>query len=231
MSGSVAEEIVERMRADGSGVVRESRSKGTHMSATAAERTTGLRTAKELWDEERRLAKPAPTRFRYTEEPTDAPSVMVRPLAGIEDAKQVWNTGLEFRDVILSDPACYDIIDGRKEMNRTGATRLALAFGLNIEESGVDEGRVELADSGDWDYRFRVRVRVSRGARFVDGIGSCRISEIPRFTREKGTAGSADYRPAKEVPLSQREHFALTKAATRAKKRAIEDILGGTESD
>ena len=31
--------------------------------------------------------------------------------------------------------------------------------------------------------------------------------------------------------LSRREHFALTKAWTRATKRAIADILGGTEAE
>ncbi len=170
---------------------------------------------------------------RYPEaaDPALPTELVVRPEVGIEDAKRIWNTLLEFRDVILSDPACYDIIEGSKEMNRVGATRLSVAFGLDIEERGIDEGRVELVDSGEWDYRFRVRVRVSKGGRFVDGVGSCRISEIPRFTREKGAPGAADYRPKKEVPFGQREHFALTKAWTRAAKRAIADILGGTEAD
>ena len=100
-------------------------------------------------------------------------------------------------------------------MNRTGATRLAVPFGLSIEERGIEEGRVELADEAAWDYRFRVRVRVSKGGRFVDGIGSCRLSEISE----------------KAGDLSRREHFALTKAWTRATKRAIADILGGTEAE
>jgi hypothetical protein len=45
--------------------------------------------------------------------------------------------------------------------------------------------------------------------------GSCRLSEI----NEK--AGN----------LFRREHYALTKAWTRATKRAIADILGGTEAE
>ena len=100
-------------------------------------------------------------------------------------------------------------------MNRTGATRLAVPFGLSIEEREVAEGPVRLDDSGDMDYRFRVKVRVSKGARFVDGIGSCRLSEIAE----------------KAGDLSRREHFAMTKAWTRATKRAIADLLGGTEAD
>jgi len=163
------------------------------------------------------LAKRSPAK-RYPVIETEAISVvptLIVPEVGIEAAKKLWNSYLDFRDVILSDPACYDEIEGRKEMNRTGATRLAVPFGLSIEEREVAEGPVQLADSGDMDYRFRVKVRVSKGARFVDGIGSCRLSEIA----------------AKAGDLSRREHFAMTKAWTRATKRAIADLLGGTEAD
>jgi len=156
--------------------------------------------------------------FRYPEErdePAVTEALVVRPELDLAQSKALWNAYLEFRDVILSDPACFDEISGRKEMNRTGATRLALPFGLSVEEKGVDEGAVQNAEDGTWDYRFRVRVRVSKGARFVDGIGSCRLSEID----------------PKAGDLSKREHFALTKAWTRASKRAIADILGGTEAD
>lgn len=156
-------------------------------------------------------------RHRYPEaaDPALTAELVVRPELSLEDAKRVWNAFLELRGVILSDPSCYDEIDGHREINRTGAMRLALPFGLSITEVGIEEGRVELADSGDYDYRYRVRVRVSKGARSVDGIGSCRLSEIG------GKAGDT----------SRREHFALTKAWTRAAKRAISDILGGNEAD
>ena len=146
--------------------------------------------------------------------PTDH-DLVVSPVIGLEQAKRIWNTFLEFRDTILDDPACYDEIEGVREMNRTGATRLAVPFGLSIEDRSIDEGRIELADEGSWDYRFRVRVRVSKGGRFVDGIGSCRLSEISE----------------KAGDLSRREHYALARAWTRATKRAIADILGGTEAE
>lgn len=175
---------------------------------------TPYKTAKQLHDEERGIA-PNPFRYPNDVDPAVAGALLVRSEASIEESKQIWNSFLELRDLILSDPACYDEIDGHKEMNRTGAMRLALPFGLSITEVGIEEGRVELADSGDFDYRYRVRIRVSKGARFVDGIGSCRLSEISE----------------KAGDLSRREHFALTKAWTRATKRAIADMLGGTESD
>jgi hypothetical protein len=140
-------------------------------------------------------------------------SALVMPEASLEQAKKIWNAYLDMRDAILSDPACYDDIDGSREMNRTGATRLALPFGLSIRQASLDERAVQDATDGSWDYRFVVTVTVSKGDRRVDGIGSCRLSEIP---------GKMD--------VSKREHFAMTKAWTRASKRAIADILGGTEA-
>lgn len=142
------------------------------------------------------------------------PVISIRPELGYKEAMDLYDQYLKFRDAILGDPACYDDIDGSREMNRTGATRLAVPFGLSIEMRSVEEGRVELADTHEFDYRYRVQVRVSKGSRFVDGIGSCRVSEIT----------------TKSANASQREHFALTKAWTRAAKRAIADILGGTEA-
>ena len=177
---------------------------------------SAFRTASELWNEERRHPTGTASSSRASEEPsppTTTTDLVVSPVIGLDQAKRIWNTFLEFRDVLLRDPACYDQIEGSREMNRTGATRLAVPIGLSIEERGIEEARVELADEASWDYRFRVRVRVSKGARFVDGIGSCRLSEISE----------------KAGDLSRREHFALTKAWTRATKRAIADILGGTD--
>ena len=138
-----------------------------------------------------------------------ASDLLVRPEVDIEAAKTVWKAYKDFRLYVLEDPECFDKIGDTKEMNRTGATRLAVPFGLSIEERAVEEALI-----GD-DRRFIVHVRVSKGRRFVDGVGTCRISEI---------------REGKDSSLSQREHFAYTKAWTRAVKRAIADILGGTEA-
>jgi hypothetical protein len=152
---------------------------------------------------------------------------LVRPEVGIEEAKKVWEAFKEFKTYLLSDKECYDEIEGSKEMNRTGATRLAIPFGLSIEERSIEETQF----SGEKDARFIVRVRVSKGARFVDAIGTARLSEIPEKTKEKGRPGEQNYRPPKDVTLGQREHFAYTRAWTRAAKRGIADLLGGTEAE
>ena len=154
------------------------------------------------------------------ETPVVLSEYVISPVMNLTQAKQLWNSFLELKGFLLEDPACYDEIAGSREMNRTGATRLATAFGLSIDTVAVEEGRVQEADTNDYDYRFIVRQRASRGARHADGIASCRLSEIPAVTKK-----------GEPVPYSQREHFALTKAATRATKRAIADLLGGAEPE
>ena len=146
--------------------------------------------------------------------------LVVAPEVSLEQAKKLWNEYLGFKNVILADPDCADDIAGHREMNRTGATRLATVFGLTVQITEVSEGRVENAETGEYDYRFLLRVRVGKGNRWVDGIASCRLEEIPDRTKK-----------GESVPYSQREHFALTKAQTRAVKRAIADLLGGTEAE
>lgn len=142
-------------------------------------------------------------------------SLFVRPEVTLAQAKETWNAYFEFKEFLLSDPICFDEIDGTKEMNRTGATRLAFPFGLSIRQKEIHESRVQLDDSGGFDYRFIVTVQVGKDGRWVDGIGSCRLSEIT----------------TKNIDDSKREHFALTRAWTRAAKRAIADILGGVEAE
>lgn len=167
--------------------------------------------------EDHRLANPVDYAI---EDPAVASALIVRPVMNLDQAKVVWNAYLDLKNFLLRDDACADDIGGSREMNRTGATRLATAFGISMATLEIQEGRVQEADSADYDYRFLVRVRASRGARFADGIASCRLSEIPDRTKK-----------GEPVPYSHREHFALTKADTRARKRAIADLLGGTEAE
>lgn len=134
---------------------------------------------------------------------------IVSPVMTVEEAAKGWDIYLRLKGMLLNDPNCYDVIEGSKEMNRTGATRLATAFGLSLDMTNMYEATI------DKDRRFIVRVRASRGARYADGVGSCRVSEITMKTASDG----------------KREHFALGTAYTRAAKRAIADILGGTEAE
>lgn len=139
------------------------------------------------------------------------PSV-VRPEIALEEARNMWDEYLRFKSVILADNNCADVIQGVRQLNRTGATRLATVFGISLEILGTHEAEIE------HDRRWVFRVRASKGSRYADGVGSCRISEIAA-------------KMGKGVEVGQLEHFALATASTRAMKRAIADLLGGTEAD
>jgi len=155
---------------------------------------------------------------RLPREPVTVEAYVVSPVVRLAQAKELWNAFFELKDFLLADPACADDLPGGRELNRTGASRLAFAFGLSKEVLRADE--TEVTTDGRPDHRFVYRVRVSRGARYSDSTASCRVSEIAATTKK-----------GEPVPYSQREHFAATKAETRAFKRAVADILGGTEAE
>ena len=148
----------------------------------------------------------------------------IRPVMSWDDAKETWNTFLELKRRLLEDGNCYDTIEGSKELNRTGATRLATAFGISEELVKIDE--VEIGK----DRRFAVRTRARWGARYADGIGVTRLSDFPEMTKERRTTDGRVI-PARPVPIGDREHFAIATAYTRGLKRAIADLLGGTEAE
>ena len=80
------------------------------------QRTEGspvFRTAAELRDEQRRLLGGVAGTPRGAEEPhaiATTTDLVVSPVIGLDQAKRIWNTFLQFRDAILRDPACYDQI-------------------------------------------------------------------------------------------------------------------------
>ena len=110
------------------------------MTAQASEGEPVFRTAAQLRDERRGLAARAAGLVVDTEERRPAPSpadLVVSPVIGLDQAKRSGNTCLLFRDAILRDPACCDEIDGTREMNRTGASRLAVPLGLSMVYRGI----------------------------------------------------------------------------------------------
>ncbi len=136
-----------------------------------------------------------------------AASLLVRPEVPIDQMVRVYNAYREFHRYVMSDPDCYDVIDGAKAMNRNGAVRLGVAFGLDIEILSSDS-----RDVGNDDALFVVRARAGKGARHVDAVGTSRLSEVSTKVKELGA----------------REHQARARAETRAVKRAIYGLLGGS---
>lgn len=103
------------------------------MGGQVSEPQIGFETALEL--AKRRAAGPPVV-------PVVAQDLVVASEIPLDKAIELWTAADKIRLSILSNPACYDEIDGKKELNRTGLTRLAVPFGLSIEARSFDEGRV-----------------------------------------------------------------------------------------
>ena len=107
---------------------------------------------------------------------------------------------------LLDSSDYYKAGDGQPRIRKSGWRKLALAFGLSDEI--LDEKRlVDPADPSHIIYRTTVRVW-SRSGRSVQAVGS------------------ADSR---ERDWAHLEHDLRALAHTRAKSRAIADILGSAE--
>lgn len=129
----------------------------------------------------------------------------VVPEMDIVEAKRLWDKFQEFKTAII-EAGDFDKIGDKKDLNRSGWMKLAAAFAVSVEQLEEQHDVVE----GDPYWQFRVRA--SKGMRFADGVGIASLSE----TNDKDVLG-------------KRMHNAMTKAYTRAAKRAIADLLGGAE--
>jgi len=104
------------------------------------------------------------------------------------------------RDFLVEDD--WQIIGEKKHMKRSAFRKIALAFGLSDEI--LEVARVDRAD-GSFVYRFRVRVW-ARNGRSTEGVGSC---------------------DSRERDFAHLEHDVYATAHTRAKSRAISDLVAG----
>lgn len=155
---------------------------------------------------------PPPTHLRTrADSPRPAPSAAlavptdIEPVMDIEAAKKLWDQFQSFKTAII-EAGDYDTIGEKKDLNRSGWMKLAAAFAVSVEK--LEESH----DVVDGDPYWQFRVRASRGVRYADGVGIASLSE----TNDKDVLG-------------KRMHNAITKAYTRAAKRAIADLLGGAD--
>lgn len=144
--------------------------------------------------------KDKPTTALSTELSTDIGAVV-----DLEGAKKLWKQFQQFKSAIIEE-GDFDKIGDKKDLNRTGWHKLGAAFGISVTKLE------ELRDTADGVPFFQFTVRASKGPRHEDGVGSAGLDE----TSEKETMG-------------KRMHLAMTKAYTRAAKRAISDLLGGAD--
>ena len=129
-------------------------------------------------------------------------SLLLRPASDINDIVQSWATYQELKTRLL-DSSDWQNIAGRNCIKKSGWRKLQTAFGISDEI--VEEKRIEC--DGYFTYETTVKVSASN-SRYSFGVGSCSSNER-RFTHP--------------------EHDTRSTAHTRAKNRAISDLIGGGE--
>lgn len=146
---------------------------------------------------------PEKTELAPREEPTEKPLV---PVASADELVAAMQRFAEIKRRLLSDEDLYTAKDNQTRIRKSGWRKLALAFNLSDEvlESSYMPNE---ALPGSWIYRVRVRV-ISRGGRSVQGVGAA-------STTERNFANPA--------------HDCFALAHTRAKSRAIADMLGSSD--
>ena len=144
------------------------------------------------------MSGPKPTKVAE-KEPTEIQVVQL--MAPIEQLKRSLQDFEKLKAELLTDDDWQRIGD-RKFITRSGFRKIALAFGLS--DRILEEVRVDRADES-FVWRIRVRVWAKNGRR-AEAVGAC-------DSRERGFA--------------HLEHDAYATAHTRAKSRAISDLVAG----
>lgn len=156
-----------------------------------------------------------------------APEVL-RPAGSVAQIVAAYKEYEELKRQLLTDNDWYSVAGQPPKLKRSGWQKLATAFAL--EDDLVEE--TEMQDSVDpahWTVKITVEARAKSG-RSSTGVAACSTRE---FQWRVDPDGRITYpQPSKRtgqfevMPLA---HFVRTKAHTRAKLRAIADMLGGAE--
>lgn len=126
---------------------------------------------------------------------------IVRPLVNPVQAVAAWKEFQKLKHDLLDDDDSM-MIGGKPFIKKSGWLKLATPF--NLTDEILEEDREDRED-GSFVVRFRVRVSAPNG-RTVMAVGSC---------------------DSKERPYAHLEHDVRATAHTRAKARAIADMVGG----
>ena len=133
----------------------------------------------------------------------DQRSDIVKMSVTVQDAVDNWKKFIELKSKLL-DKQDYQSISGKNFIKKSGWRKLAQVF--NISDSIIEAKRTDREDKS-YVWEFTVRATAPNG-RSTIGIGSC---------------------DSKERNFAHSEHDVKSTAHTRAKSRAISDMIGGGE--
>jgi hypothetical protein len=125
----------------------------------------------------------------------------VKPLVSPEKAAEDWALFESLKAKLLTDED-YQSIAGKRYIKRSGFRKIAVYFGLSdriLEQERIDR------DDGSFSWRIVVEVEAPNG-RVSTGVGAC---------------------DSRERKFAHVEHDVYAIAHTRAKSRAISDMVAG----
>ncbi len=125
----------------------------------------------------------------------------VKPLVSPEKAAEDWALFESLKAKLLTDED-YQSIAGKRYIKRSGFRKIAVYFGLSdriLEQERIDR------DDGSFSWRIVVEVEAPNG-RVSTGVGAC---------------------DSRERKFAHIEHDVYAIAHTRAKSRAISDMVAG----
>lgn len=132
---------------------------------------------------------------------TDLALVPVQSLFTPAEAANAWRLFLEWKKVMLGD-SDYATIRGMKVIRKSGLRKMAVSF--DLRDRIVEQERADRED-GTFTWRMVVEVRAPNG-RICTGVAVC---------------------DSKERKFAHVEHDVYATCHTRAKNRAISDMVAG----
>lgn len=128
---------------------------------------------------------------------------IVKPSILTQDAMADLRSFEELKSKLLTEKD-YQVISGKNFIKKSGWRKLALVF--NISDQIVDSSRT-VRENGTFVWNFRVRATAPNG-RFTEAVGAC---------------------DSLERKFAHPEHDVFATGHTRAKSRAISDLIGAGE--
>lgn len=190
--------------------------------ATDAYNDVGRALCQECWNKEvaarekPQYIQPVLDEKEYTEirEPTIVPTSggLVTPVASIDEIVQNWQAYQQLKTKIL-DKSDIANIQGNDHIKKSGFRKLATAYCISDEI--LEKHRVQIDDE---NFLWEVEVRaVAPNGRQAIGVAICDSREEGKLYDKRGKK------------LMNAEHVVFSTAHTRAKSRAISDLIGAGE--
>ena len=129
---------------------------------------------------------------------------VVRPMVSAQEALAVWNEFQTLKKAIL-EPSDFQRIGQKDYMKKSAWRKFANCFNLN--DKIIEETQIPHADGVGWTWKLKVLCTAPNG-RTCEGVGVCSTSERN---------------------FSHLEHDTYATAHTRAKNRAISDMVAAGE--